>query len=1241
METTAKPVDAPDEWTANYSQDGVKTGTASSHHGSVKSRSSRSSTSSRVSLDAARARAKAEAAKTRLAFTEKESELKIERAKLEARIDYINLQREAEAAHAEAVVLENAAADMDGSEHNKELKSLPLQESALKRTHDYVSDHALHHFTQAPTEDKEVYPLHALLSPQQTQSLTINRRSMYHQRDTQEPPTEVLQRRNYDQQHNALPSKSPASDNISHNATVTDLAKFLAKNQLVSSGLTRFDDLPEHYQAWRETFINTIENLEMSASEEMDLLIKWLGKDSSEQALRIRSVNIRRPSLGLQTIWERLNKTYGSPEVIERALFTKIENFPKIHNRDNKKLQELADLLVELDVAKGDGYLPGLAYLDTTRGVQPIVEKLPVHLQDRWLSQGCKYKREHCVAFPPFSFFREFVCREAEDRNDPSFNVPTFVPTSYKNEKLTHIKPVSVHKTSISSQDATTKTEDLDRLCPLHNKPHALKKCRGFRRMILDDRKKYLKENNICFRCCASTTHQAKFCETLIKCTECDSNKHLSALHPGPPPQSQPCFFRPSENGGECEETMQPDVTSQCTEVCGKDFKGKSCSKICIVNVYPSGHRNLKRKMYAILDDQSNASLARSEFYEMFNIRGEAVSYTLKTCAGMVETAGRKACGFTVESIDGKMNMALPTLTECNEIPNNRAEIPTPEAAYHHHHLRQIATEIPALDPDAAILLLLGRDIVRAHKVRKQHNGPHDAPYAQKLDLGWVIIGDVCLGGAHKANTVSTMKTSILENGRPTCFTPCENQIRVKEIYRIENKGKNPLLHKPTPSTSIIPEMDSLGKAVFCTTENDNLLAHSIEDLAFIQIMERELSQDDTNSWVAPLPFRQPRRRLPNNRDYAHGRLMSLRRTLQKKPGMKEHFTEFMQKMLDNKHAELAPPLKEGVECWYLPTFGVYHPQKPDQIRVVFDSSAQCDGISLNDVLLSGPDLNNSLIGVLLRFRREPVAVTADIRQMFYCFSVREDCRDFLRFLWFRENDLNQDVVEYRMRVHVFGNSPSPAVAIFALRRAAKHQEECYGSDARHFVERDFYVDDGLKSFSTEAEAIEVVRRTQRMLAESNIMLHKIASNRTEVMNAFPAEERAKDIKDLDLSTDDLPVQRSLGVSWNIMSDTFTFHVPEGKKPFTRRGVLSTVNSLFDPLGFLAPVTIEGRLILRELSTQDTEWDTSQKTELCVFSDASVKAISAVAYLKVTNEHGHSEVGFVFDFGQSLTMTGF
>ena len=208
---------------------------------------------------------------------------------------------------------------------------------------------------------------------------------------------------------------------------------------------------------------------------------------------------------------------------------------------------------------------------------------------------------------------------------------------------------------------------------------------------------------------------------------------------------------------------------------------------------------------------------------------------------------------------------------------------------------------------------------------------------------------------------------------------------------------------------------------------------------------------------------------------------------------------------------------------------------------MVFDSSAPYKGVSLNDVLLTGPDLNNTLLGVLMRSRKEPVAITADIQHMFHCFIVREDHRDFLRFLWFHNNDPDSD--------NVFGNSPSPALAIYGLRRAAKEEENNFGSNMRRFVEREFYVDDALKSFPTKAEAISVLRRAQTMLV-SNLRLHKIASNRPAVLEAFPLEDRAKDIKDLNLLTDDLALQRSFGVSWNIALDTFTFQAMDDNKPF-------------------------------------------------------------------------------------------
>ena len=544
--------------------------------------------------------------------------------------------------------------------------------------------------------------------------------------------------------------------------------------------------------------------------------------------------------------------------------------------------------------------------------------------------------------------------------------------------------PVSVHKTQVSSTERSEFREDKrsadpNKHCPLHKKPHPLRKCRGFREKSLEERKQLLKENYVSFRCCSSTDHLARNCSAEVKCMECGSTGHVAALHPGPPVWKPKPSPPSSEHGGVEDKADIQEVTSRCTQVCGEGVSSRACSKICLVSVYPARHRGEAKKMYAMLDEQSNRSLARSKFFDLFNISGSSYPYTLKTCAGQIETTGRRACGFTVESADKGISFPLPTLLECNQIPNNPSEIPTPTAALHHTHLKHIADVIPPLDPDTDILLLLGRDILRVHNVREQISGPGNAPFAQRLDLGWVVVGDVCLGGAHRPLEVNSYKTSILDNGRASHLQPCNSQIKVKEIF---SQAPNYSHHAALTPTycSTTHSGDSLGQTIFTRTADDHKLAPSVEDMMFYKIMEAEFHQDISNSWVGPVPFRSPRKRLPNNKKQVHNRLLSLRRTLDKRPQMKAHFIEFMENMLSKGHAEVAPPLKQGQECWYLPLFGVYHPKKPDKIRVVFDSSASYEGVSLNEVLLTGPDLNNSLLGVLMRFRKEQVAITASVR---------------------------------------------------------------------------------------------------------------------------------------------------------------------------------------------------------------------------------------------------------------------
>ncbi len=155
----------------------------------------------------------------------------------------------------------------------------------------------------------------------------------------------------------------------------------------------------------------------------------------------------------------------------------------------------------------------------------------------------------------------------------------------------------------------------------------------------------------------------------------------------------------------------------------------------------------------------------KSEFFNLFNVVSTSSPYTLKTCSNVVSTAGSKVRGFSVELLDGKTVVALPPLLEFNTLPDDRSEIPMPEVAVRFPNLTAVSDKILPLDPGAPILLLLGRDVLSVHKVHEQRNGPQDTPYAQRLDLVCVRLGEVCLDGIHLQSSVNTYKINILLNG--------------------------------------------------------------------------------------------------------------------------------------------------------------------------------------------------------------------------------------------------------------------------------------------------------------------------------------------------------------------------------------------------------------------------------------------------------------------------------------------
>ncbi|XP_073405354.1 uncharacterized protein [Dendrobates tinctorius] len=588
-----------------------------------------SSKTSSVSNAAAIARAKAEAAKARNTFAEQEIELKLqqacldtekasldaekarqqacldeEKARLEATLQKLAIEKETAAAIAETL----EAAVYSDDKHSRRSSVLGLQQvthDPLQRTVEYVHQHSksnddpdpqakTEHFVNKPSQPDNSDPQKAnYQSPYQKQGNThwddtdynnlSPEQKIWNLSRLKENPfaseryysswTKPETSNRYDRTAHMYSDNTPSAG-ISANQATMDFAKFLARRELVTKGLVKFSDRAENYRAWRASFKNTISDIGLSCSEEMDLLVKWLGSESAEHAKRIRDINVNYPDVGLKRIWNRLDECYGSVEVIESALFKRIEDFPRIANKDYSKLRELTDLIMELCVAKAEGDLVGLTYLDTARGVNPIVQKLPYNLQGKWVTYGSKYKQAYNVPFPPFNVFVDFVSEQAKIRNDPSYDfMLSCANISVSKPRRT---TVEVHKTNISSTGSVRKefssgqgedkSKDPSRQCPLHKKPHSLLKCRAFKEKSLEERKAFLKENRICYKCCSSTSHFARDCEVSARCTECDSTEHNSVLHPVPLSDALP-----QEHSGELNDsnTDTPAITSKCTEVCG------------------------------------------------------------------------------------------------------------------------------------------------------------------------------------------------------------------------------------------------------------------------------------------------------------------------------------------------------------------------------------------------------------------------------------------------------------------------------------------------------------------------------------------------------------------------------------------------------------------------------------------------------------------------------------------------
>ena len=195
---------------------------------------------------------------------------------------------------------------------------------------------------------------------------------------------------------------------------------------------------------------------------------------------------------------------------------------------------------------------------------------------------------------------------------------------------------------------------------------------------------------------------------------------------------------------------------------------------------------------------------------------------------------------------------------------------------------------------------------------------------------------------------------------------------------------------------------------------------------------------------------------------------------------LKQKYANFINDLLDKGYAPAVPD--QQLSCndeniWYLPDDSVVNTKKPEKVRILYDCDAKYHGESLNDKIMQGPNLTSSLVGLLLILRQEDIAMMADVEDIFH--QVYAHHKD-LRFLWFLSGDISALPPGYQLMVHLFRDFWSPSCSSFALKRTAVGNQDKFDADVIFTVNRDFYVDDLLKSVKIQKKQSEYTSKQWR-----------------------------------------------------------------------------------------------------------------------------------------------------------------
>ena len=709
--------------------------------------------------------------------------------------------------------------------------------------------------------------------------------------------------------------------------------------------------------------------------------------------------------------------------------------------------------------------------------------------------------------------------------------------------------------------------------CPNCGANHILFYCSSFKSLSLQEKEKLVQRKKLC-RNCLVGGHQEKDCPKPFKCKTC-GERHSILLHK----DGNSAFFsqsrsqnqngRAQENSGNSNPqphvvpTSTPNENSVVSNHASSPFPNNSVVLMATLIVDILDSNGDKQQCRVFLDPGSEANFVSENLVERLRLPRQKTCVKVNGIGGSIGDTARGIVSFHAHSRFSNFKLPVKALILkklTGQLPKVKCQVDFP-------HLVGLSLSDFDFNSPAPVDILLGAEAASQIIISGLRKGPPGTPLAQNSKFGWFLTGS---SPPANSSEISNFTVSV-------CHSTCsmDDQCLESSLQRFWE------LEDPSPSQQLSPENQ--------LAEEHFLFTHS---------------RDPDGRFIVQLPFSPEKTALGESKQRAIHCFKSLEKQFQRNPEMKDAYHTQIQEQLNQKWMEAVPESEVSLDQFNSITSsqGQIHSLSPYYMphhvvsklestttkhRIVFNASAKTSsGNSLNSLLLSGPKIQTDLHPLLIRFRSHPIALAADIVKFYHQIKLHPSHTDFQRLVWRkRPEDPFKDLRFTRV---TFGVTTAPFLAIRCLRQLGEENMEKFPL-AHHSIQNDFLVDNLLSGADTMEGVLKVKREITEVLKKGQFPLQKWASNHPEVLSSIPQSERES--YSLNICEDESI--KTIGLFWHPSSDTFGVKIipPPVSLTTTKRQLLSFTARVFDPLQWLAPVTIKPKILLQSLWKEKLGWD--------------------------------------------------